>query len=75
MAGKQCPNCKELTFFKTPTGRECSYCKTTAITKANNGKGGIGVKCSICNEKTVFKNNGGTTASCRSCGTEYTFPK
>lgn len=75
MAGKQCPHCKELTFFKTTTGRECSNCKTIATTKAKGGNGGIGFKCSICNEKTAFKNDDGLTASCRSCGTEYTFPK
>ena len=75
MAGKQCPYCKEMTFFKSPKGRECSKCGTTVKTAANQGKGGSGMKCAICSEKTVFREPDGVKASCRTCGAAYTFPK
>ena len=54
MAGKLCPNCGELTLFKTSgTTRTCSKCGFTATTPPNNGKGGRGKKCVNCG--TVYK--------------------
>ncbi len=43
MAGKLCPNCNELAFFKT-TGdnRKCSKCGYEMIIPPNSGKGGRG---------------------------------
>lgn len=72
MAGKQCPACKEMTFFKTPTGRECSKCGLVAKVPANNGRGGKGDKCSICGQLTVFESDHNKgIKTCRTCGTEY----
>lgn len=71
MAGKQCPDCKEMTFFKTPKGRECSKCGLVAKTMANKGRGGRGEKCSICSEMTVFDSEKDGIRICRTCGTEY----
>lgn len=66
MAGMECPKCKELTFFKKSTGRECSKCGYTMNISANNGKGGKGKKCSNCGEYKVFNEQ------CRGCGATYT---
>lgn len=70
MAGKLCPNCNELTFFKT-TGenRKCSKCGCEMNVPSNAGKGGKGKKCAHCGKFTVF-NNG-----CSSCGAVYKLPK
>jgi hypothetical protein len=76
MAGKQCPSCKAMTFFKTPTGRKCSKCGLVATTPANNGRGGRGDKCSICGELTVFETDTKKgVKKCRTCGTEYILPR
>ena len=41
MAGKLCPNCNELTFFKTVgDNRKCSKCGYEMIVSPNSGKGG-----------------------------------
>ena len=65
MAGKMCPKCGKMTFFETPTGRECSKCGCTMTLPANNGKGGQGKKCSNCGKMKVFDD------TCRSCGAQY----
>lgn len=69
MAGKMCPNCAQSTFFKTPTGRQCSKCGFEMQVPANNGKGGRGQLCSNCEKLTVFDN------VCRNCGSTYILPK
>ena len=70
MAGRQCPNCHELTFFKTNgNNRKCSKCGYEMIVPANGGKGGKGKKCANCGLFTVFDN------TCRNCGAEYRMPK
>ena len=67
MAGSRCPSCKQLTFFTTPTGKECSKCGYKATTPAKaDGTGGKGQRCSICKRFTVFD------GKCRKCGTKYT---
>jgi DNA-directed RNA polymerase subunit RPC12/RpoP len=70
MAGKLCPNCNELAFFKT-TGdnRKCSKCGYEMIIPPNSGKGGRGKKCANCGKLTVFNNK------CSSCGAIYRIPK
>lgn len=70
MAGKLCPNCNELAFFKT-TGenRKCSKCGYEMIIPPNSGKGGRGKKCAYCGKLTVFNNR------CNSCGAIYKMPK
>lgn len=70
MAGKLCPNCNELAFFKT-TGenRKCSKCGYEMIIPPNSGKGGRGKKCTYCGKLTVFNNK------CNSCGAIYRIPK
>lgn len=65
MAGKECPKCKEATFFTTSSGRKCSKCGYTMIVSPNDGKGGKGQKCSNCAEYKVF--NG----KCNGCGATY----
>lgn len=65
MAGKRCPNCGEMTFFETSTGRECTRCGYKMIVPANDGKGGRGDKCSYCGRYTVFD------GKCRNCGAIY----
>ena len=60
-----CPECGELTFHKTPTGRKCSKCSYTMTVPANNGKGGKGKLCANCNQYTVFNDK------CRECGATY----
>lgn len=43
MAGKLCPNCNELAFFKTiGDNRRCSKCGYEMIIPPNAGKGGRG---------------------------------
>lgn len=73
MAGKMCPNpdCGQLTFHRTPTGRKCSKCETEMTTPPNNGKGGKGRVCPNCEKHTLFNNN------CRnsSCGAKVTIRK
>ena len=70
MAGKLCPNCNELTFFKTTgNNRECSKCGYKMTVPINKGKGGRGKKCSNCGRLTVFDNK------CTSCGATYGFSK
>lgn len=71
MAGKLCPNCKELTLHTTPTGAECSTCQLVVKTPANGGRGGRGIKCPMCKEHTVFKQGNKGGASCRSCGATF----
>lgn len=65
MAGKMCPECGEMTFFKTPTGRKCSRCGYEMILPSNNGKGGRGTRCPNCGKLTVFNNR------CTTCGAEF----
>lgn len=66
MAGKLCPNCNELTFYKTVgENRKCSKCNYTMTVSPNNGNGGRGTKCPNCARLTVF--NG----SCSSCGATF----
>ena len=70
MAGKLCPNCNELTFFKTTgANRKCSHCGYEMIVPPNEGKGGRGKKCSNCGKMTVFDNK------CTNCGAVYRFSK
>ena len=66
MAGKICPNCGKLKFFETPNGRKCSKCNYEVHLPPNNGKGGLGTRCSLCSKQTVF--NG----KCTNCGAKYT---
>lgn len=70
MAGKLCPNCYELTFFKT-TGknRKCSKCGYEMFVPPNFGKGGCGKKCANCGRLTVF--NG----ECTTCGATFRLPR
>ena len=70
MAGKLCPNCNELTFFKT-TGenRKCSKCGYEMIVPPNAGKGGRGKKCANCGKLTVFNNK------CSNCGAPFKLSK
>ena len=69
MAGMQCPKCKKLTVFNTPTGKRCSNpeCNYEVIAVPNNGKGGKGKKCLICGKSTVFNN------ICTNCGARTTY--
>ena len=70
MAGKLCPNCNELTFFKTyGENRKCSKCGFEMTIPPLSGKGGRGKKCAYCGRLTVFNN------ICSSCGATYTLPK
>lgn len=70
MAGKPCPNCNELTFFKSSgENRRCSKCGCEMIVPPNAGKGGRGKKCMNCGKMTVFNN------TCNSCGAMFRFPK
>ena len=68
MAGKLCPNCKELTFYKT-TGenRKCTKCGYE-MTVPINAKG-RGEKCPNCGRQTVHCQNG--KLICTSCGAEF----
>lgn len=66
MAGKICPDCGKQTFFKTPTGRECSKCGCVMTVPINQGKGGKGNQCPNCGKYTLF--NG----KCTSCGAKIT---
>jgi len=65
MAGKACPKCGKQTFFKTPTGRECTQCGCQMKLPANNGKGGRGTRCANCDKLQVFDGR------CRNCGATY----
>ncbi len=69
MAGKLCPGCGQLTFFKTTTGRKCSKCGCEMTIPINSGKGGKGQKCSNCGKFTVFNRK------CSECGATYSVPK
>ena len=70
MAGKLCPNCGEMTLFKTNgANRECSKCGFKVTIPPNGGKGGRGKKCVNCGQFTVFKNQ------CTNCGAIYEYPK
>ena len=70
MAGKLCPNCKELTFYTTKgENRQCSKCGYEMIVPIKNK--GRGDKCSNCGRLTVHEQNG--KMSCTSCGAKYQF--
>ncbi|MDE6671028.1 MAG: hypothetical protein K2K16_02405 [Ruminococcus sp.] len=62
MAGKLCPKCGNFTLFETLTGRKCTKCGYGVYVPPNNGKGGRGQKCPICNSMSMF--NG----KCTKCG-------
>lgn len=64
MPGMKCQKCGRLTLFNTPTGKKCSNpdCNYEIFVPANNGKGGKGKRCLICNQNTVFD------GKCRNCG-------
>ncbi len=62
MPGRKCPKCGEQTLFSTPTGFQCTKCKTKVKVSPNDGKGGKGAKCPICRTYTVFNNK------CSKCG-------
>jgi len=63
MPGKQCPKCKQKTLYKDRgENRKCTRCNETVIIPINNGRGGRGYRCSICNRLTVFN------STCNSCG-------
>ena len=66
MAGKLCPNCNELAFFKT-TGdnRICSKCGFEMIIPPNSGKVGRGKKCANCGEELDIN-----VEFCSKCGKE-----
>lgn len=68
MAGKICPNCKELTFYKT-TGenRKCTKCNYEMIVPIKSK--GRGDKCPNCRRLTVHNQNG--KLSCTSCGATF----
>lgn len=65
MAGMTCPNCGEMTFFKTPRGRKCTKCGYEMVIPANDGKGGRGTRCPNCGKLTVFHGR------CTNCGAEF----
>lgn len=67
MAGMMCPQCGKMTFFQTPTGRECSKCGYKMIAPPNGGKGGQGKRCANCGKNTVFNNK------CTNCGAVYKY--
>ena len=70
MAGKQCPHCHEMTFYKdVGENRKCTKCGYEMIVPPNKGKGGRGTKCPNCGRLTVFNN------SCNSCGAQFFLPK
>ena len=68
MAGMKCPNCGKLTYFKTPTGGQCSQCGYTGTTSPLGGQGGKGQRCLHCGKYQVF--NG----KCRNYGETYSVP-
>lgn len=68
MAGKLCPNCKELTFYKTiGENRKCSKCGYEMIVPIKSK--GRGEKCPNCGRLTVQNQNG--KLSCTSCGAVF----
>ena len=70
MAGKLCPNCNELTFFKTNgSNRKCTNCGYEMIVPPNAGKGGKGKKCANCGCYTVFNN------ICKNCSAIFILGK
>lgn len=62
-----CPHCGERTFYETPTGRRCRSCGFTVKRPANDGKGGKGRFCYICQRYQVFH------GKCRCCGAKESF--
>lgn len=72
MAGKTCPDCGQLTFHKTPTGRKCSKCGYEMKVPPNNGKGGKGMECANCGEHKV-RDDATSPGSkrCNGCGATY----
>ena len=66
MAGKKCPNCQRMTFFKSKgLNRKCTQCGYEMIIPPNEGKGGPGLKCANCGKLRVFNN------VCNNCGAVY----
>ncbi len=68
MAGKLCPRCRELTFYKT-TGenRKCTKCGyEMRIPIKGKGRGN---KCSCCGRLTVQEQNGNLV--CTNCGAVF----
>ena len=65
MAGKLCPTCEKMAFFKTVKGRKCTNCGYDMILLANDGKGGRGQRCSNCGQLPAFNGR------CRNCGAIY----
>lgn len=64
MAGKLCPHCKELTFYKTNgENRKCTKCGYEMNVPIKSK--GRGDKCPNCGRLTVHNQNG--KLSCTSC--------
>lgn len=73
MAGKMCPDCGEMTFHKTPTGRKCSKCQYEMKIPPHGGTGGKGCVCSNCGEHKVRAVTNKTDQwKCTGCGAEFT---
>jgi len=71
MAGKLCPECGNLTFFESKTGRLCSRCGYTMTLPINESKGGKGRRCSNCGKSTVFEQTVQGNSKCSNCGATY----
>ncbi len=71
MAGKLCPECGDLTFFESKTGRLCSRCGYTMTLPINESKGGKGRRCSNCGKSTVFEQTVQGNSKCSNCGATY----
>ena len=68
MAGKLCPQCKELTFFKTVgEDRKCTKCGYEMHVRPSSK--GRGEKCPNCGRMTVHNQNG--KKRCTSCNAEF----
>ena len=68
LAGKLCPNCKELTFYKTNgENRKCTKCGYEMHVPIKSK--GRGDKCPNCGRLTVHNQNG--KLSCTSCGAVF----
>ena len=69
LAGKLCPNCKELTFYKTiGENRKCTKCGYEMYVPITS-KGRGSSRCPNCKRLTVHNQNG--KLRCTSCGAEF----
>lgn len=75
MAGKMCPDCGQMTFHITPTGRKCSKCGYEMKVRPNGGMGGKGSACPNCNAHKVRAVPGNDNRwQCSGCGATFSRP-